>query len=1324
MEEKVVTLANHNKGKAEVSQRPANQLFYAGVTSHSAKYLVEGEGEGLASILGEIDAGLMVRLFESDQVMGQVPQGSRPQVRELLRQLFENLEKSLRKKESTALPFIHGVERALGMLRPEAVVAVLRIFLAHILPKLSNRQLFLMSRAVMETVSSVDRWAIRSVLGDERLIRAAFERARLEPHDAEGSPFRVCKLWLSEWASMPLSPMVADDFEFFRRLVHQLPSKEILAEDEWRGLFRSLAMTFPQEEHARLNDRAFSLFRLLSRCAKRLPFVQYLLHSHGRALDMLGPELKDWILVFTLVDETRDLSKPFRLWLKPDMVMEEAGLEPDELKDFFEGLIEKMRLDRERFELDWFEQTSLALYSVISERERALEWRQNAYVKSETLASNIAADSSKKVSVSQLERVIRQVCDLVANAVTVAERPRDAKWHMALMLSMIVDFDNEGHIWRNGQRIAASLHNIASDQESEFAHRLHAALETLHQAQQTHSRIDESLGAALAQIDQPLSFLGCHLALFHASSQTVDNVSKSAHLIRDELLANRLRPPSLESESDDEVFYKLAILSGMGEAEARLTSEVLNQQVKLSDLWISSASLTQQATGEVDAAAQHLSEIARLMFMLPGNLVDRVDEEWAFWIAPELRPLSRIGYTSDAPKWVAFENRIKLAISPAEAPRVQVFFKRVLASKKKKRAQSDFDLQPYYPLRLQMPAKPGQVSEPFQSVVGDFIVALEKASAPQWMLDFARNLQELGDEERAWLAVYPSLLQALESHGQQTISAIFDKVMLAILEHLEPLSRAHWFEVLAEGRAITQQLAIGQVWLAESDSIAALVAPQVRAAMNNEPDLEKCIRDLGYSFEQMGKTLTEQTPVMAALELPRFWFQSVAPFVQYPPVLWRLVALALRDATQAHLAADMTVSVASWCHRFGEVAYKLAGSREFAAKTLQAKGNFFAENKRDEIAWRNFLSALLVTAAYGETGRLPRSLLCQRLLEVTPPLRNLNVDQWQGAAATILSKFRSQMDESILPGLVQSQAAVTDAFRFRESMKKMPNIESDVANWIRNRHKVGAQARWRRYVALIAPRFGVAHPAHVSVSQTLDWPLPDDPYTKTQTNLYKTVFSTTMMIRPDAIRVGLLKRRPPAITGKDVLSWRVRMIGYALGVAYGDPCCQRQCILVARLGPLRDWSFEAILELMGHVDGPIYINQSTHGSAEESRRKVLQDAWAASEISLQSTAMATETVLRWKPFGKAAEAENQRCIRDIGHVLKQIMLSCSGVQVNENLGEWYESHVLRFIGDSVKEPFAKLPAQLARTFRSQFPKSVADHLDNTTEPLRLLLEKD
>ena len=1324
MDDKIVDFSAHKKGRAETEGLPVTTIICSGIAEPSASYLIGREGESLAGILSAIDASLMVRLFESDEVMADVAKDSRPQVRELLRRLFENLEKTLRRKSPEALPFLPGVDQATHLLSPASIVAALRIFLSLILPKVSNRQLLLMTRAVSETVASLDRLAFRSSFRDAQLIQKAFQGARLESSEEDGAPYPVVQAWLSEWASMPLVPMVADDFEFLRRFIRHLPEKQILAEDEWRALFRSLALVMIRDSSIPVNDRSFALFRLLARCARRLPFVQYLRHSHGRALDLLGEELKDWVLVNTLAGESAELSRPFRLWLEPEMVAEEAGLEPDELKDFFDGLIEKMRFDRERFELDWFEEATGALQGLLLRQQAARQWRESAFQKAETLASNIAADSSRKVSVSEMEAVIQQVCELAARVVTVAERPRDAEWQMAFLLSAIVDFKNDNHVWRNGQRIAASLSNLAQDMDEGFIARLQAALSMLQPQQLIHSNIHESLGPELARLEIPVSMLGCNLALFHTSSMTNDNARKSAYLPRDEMLSGRIDSARLQSDFADGDVTTLASLLGMSDPQTKAISQAFEQQIRLARLYEKSTVIATDVAGEGEPAGQHLAMICRLLFMLPAGLTDRIDEEWPFWVAPELRPLTRVGYVHGSVQWLGFEKHVQAAFPEQEIQRVQIFFKRVLASKKKKRTESTIELQPYHPLTIPRPLAGAVVSEPYRSAVAEFIGALEKSGSPQWLVDFASKLQLCADEESAWLSIYPDLLKTLQSHGQKAISDSFDRAMLGVLEHLEPIARAHWFEILAEGRAVAQQLAIGHVWLTNADSLAEVVAPQMRAAMNNEPDIDKCIRDLGFTFEQMGKTLTEQPPVMTALELPRFWFQNVSPFVKYPPVLWRLVAIALRDATQPYLTPDMIVSVASWCHRFGEVACKLATSSEFAAKTLQAKGSFFSENKRDEIAWRGFISGLLVTAAYGESGRIPRSLLCQRLLEATPPLNSLKADQWQSAASAIIEKFRNQLDETILPGLVKSQAAVTEAFKFRDKMNKVSRLESDTLSWVRNRNKVGAQARWRRFAALTSKDFGIAHSAHISVSQLADWSLPDEPYVKSQATLYKTVFASATKIAPEEIRVGLLKRRAPPIEAREKASWRVRMIGYALGVAYGDSCCQRQCMVVARMGPMREWSYEAMLELMRKVDDQIYLNKSTHGSADDARHDALHDAWAASEIALRTDELAAETVQRWKPFGKSADAENKRCIRDISHLMKRIMIGAAGIQLAEGLDEWYESHVLQFIRDSVKEPFAQLPGQLTKTFRAQMPRPVSDRLENSIQPLRELLQKE
>ena len=1317
---------DHGVSQSERLERVENDqlsIFFDSDYALTLAHVAQLEGRALGRLIEKQAPKVFVALASDEDLLSFLSSEKRHAVIDKVREISFKYQKLLLAGEVSAFNLIPAARELLTVIDAETSTRVLRYYFHFICPALTGRQLVLCHASINRALRALDRASLRAVFREDNgIVNQAIAGAGYGGEEKSSPAFRFLSSWLNSWAVLPLQPRVKDDFAFFRCLLHA-DGKLELDEEDWRGIFKNLAFAVDREVEGRMSDAGFALFRALVRGSRRLSFVFYLVSVHGRALKLLDEELRDWVLVQTLLGETPELCEKFRFRLDLAQIRESSDLEADELRDFFSTLTGKIRKDRERFELDWFEQAWEQLCSMLERRKSMDDWMASVDKKSSDLASSIAADSSEKVSVSRTDATIRVQIRAIAHAVAVAESSREAKRLVGESMPLLIDLGADRQVWRNCYRIGLSFNNTLSDELEWAKARFTGILEALESIAALRSENYEEAGSSLRGQSVYAAALSCQVLYSQLVGLGQSMAVPLLLFLREEISAARMSIENLSALVEQEAFHKIMALSSVHLSEEEALLSALNDELSIVRLWQSREHLAAEFSGSDKSSTERFSRLILLMFKLEPKLTARSEEEWQIWLAPEIRSLFDDGYPADSLVWSTLLERTEPYFPAPYRTNLRSFFRRILTASKSGNANENHrKMVQFRPLRYSIEPPEAGTSEPFLHLVEQFQKFLHSASAPAWIVQFADSLKAGGDEEAAWFSVYPSIKQDIEADGQPTVSLAFDRLIVNLNHELPAAAAGYWLETLAEGRALSQHLTIGMVWQRHSEALAHTVAPKMASTMQSKPDISKFVRDLDLLINNMGKAMANLPPALAAIELPRFWFQCTLPFLEFPSVAWRFMALALRDATSEFLPQDMTVSVTAWCNRFGLAAERLNSCQEFAKRTLQARGNLFAENSSDEQAWRALLAGLVVCSTFPESGRLPRRLQVQRLIEVTSPLRKISVDQWKQVSMALTRKFRNQLDPDLVPAFLNVQNDVADIMHNITSLNAAGNVHADTLFWIKGKTRSGLENRWRRFIAVASPSFGVSNDSMITVSQMNGWAMPEEGFRQSYTKSMELAFDKTLNIHPKDVKTGVIKRSAPEIPAEQLDSWRARLIGYVIGVAQEDDCCQRQCVFSLLRSSMGEWAYEAVLQLLEIVDYSTY-QMLEKGEAHSKRRDVVADAWLSSTLTKSSEGFASSLVDRWQPFKGAQDKQTQhdRCKRDIGYLLSHMMYISSGIPGVEPLDKWYETHVLQFVSKESMEPFHELTNQLDKSMKENLPKSVYQDQRKMLQPLHKLL---
>ncbi|NKI36355.1 hypothetical protein HFP89_14385 [Wenzhouxiangella sp. XN79A] len=929
---------------------------------------------------------------------------------------------------------------------------------------------------------------------------------------------------------------------------------------------------------------------------------------------MLDDDLVDWILVLTLIGDSRTHRAAFIHAVDPERLTQTVDLDIDELREFFDTLLNKIRPGHERYELDWLHDVAERLCLLLEDVRELAAWRGAADRESAGFASTIAAEVSERLPTEDATRTLQQLMNVIARSVTAADQSADAEQNFRRYAALLAGSESERPIWRSTQRIAAQLSRIDQPLSSTAGARLHGVLRALSQFEVARSAGAADFREVWAAVSMDWAPLAAEYIDRALGAEREVSGPGLVEFASDDVVAGRTRPETVVEFFESGIVERVASSLNLDREDvAAMIDRGMNESTVLR-LWTMQNELAAELAGTDERARQRFRRIITLLARLPGNKTPRVDEEWQIWIVPEVHWLLRHDFPAQADCWKSLTDALQANLSAEQQRGIAQFFHSLLGLGTRA-ASASRSAVPDRALATPPIGDSSGASEPFQHAVQHLLARFNDAEAPDWQSAWMAALDRHGDFKIAVQDILPIVGSAIGARGFSIVAEELQQLEGKLAAELEAPAAALWIQLLGELRAIARRITIGRCWSDDAGLLgrralsaaadAAGIAGSLPAALPNA---------LVDSVRHMGDLLASETEPLIALELPRYWLASVLPIEGGDPDFPVRFAAALAKETSARVPDECQAAVVGWTSHLGQAASHLSNCRVFAERILQAEEHLFTEDKASEAEWRSFLGGMVVAASLGDW-RGGRAELCQTLVDATPTVAGLPPETWKSSSAALIKRLREALDERLLPELIACQTEIGKALVARQQLNALDSVESDVRGWCRGRAVRGEQRLWQHFVVASRRTFGMAHQSFIDVSQLNDWPLPDETTVKSQMNLLRAALHSASSADPNALRGGLLKRSVPKIAEHSIEAVRASARDYAFAVARGDDFGQRSALVQLCARPLADWSFDDVQRFAETIDASIYRQSSTEREAAEKRSSAVAQAWLAARLS-------------------------------------------------------------------------------------------------------------
>jgi len=1291
-------------------------FFFSSPLQFSSDYLVKLEGQAIASGIEQEQEKFML-LFGSDSgAVKYLKTASRSEAVSLMHELIDFYTGRFKDGDPSAFNLRPGVARLNRFLKPEGVVASLRDFYHFLCSGFEPAQHQLWYQAISDVTADCDLFQVRSSFrGDIDLVKSLIAKADLEQHEQRGGIEAALYKWLQSWAKLPLLPRISDDFSFLASFCTALVELPDLEASDYRELIAGLCDAAVERSDYAISDGQFELFRAFARGSRRIPFAQYLLKQHGRNLDLLGERLKAWLVVHVLLDDSPDYLVNFRHGLRLDSFAEELDLDTAELRSFSQSIAQKARPHRERFELDWLIESSERLGQIVESTRRIQELAVDKSSAVESLAVQLSSESHQPISRDAMKELLVRMAQILQQSVVVSDSINEASEVFIELFTPLTCTPHSALAFRNSSRVCLALADASAEQWAPGSDRFRQLAQVLARLRLPSLDTERLSGKRLAALkDHELVFVSeADLAL--RRPKATDGEAALQDFVRHETSQGRFDRGAFEElmAAVDGPAPWLSHLPADALASLRHSLVIGQRGLELIDPGADGLRLT---ADETSALSKEVRTIRKFFFLFAGDSIRRVDEEYQIWLAPKIRALLDQLDQDQRQAWSVIQGSLVASLPEAVGGRLKSLIYRTtgIRSESARAGASKNQFSNFRLSALSRPSGTAEVSSTYRKFVTQLYKRLPSQKADGWLKELFAHLLRNGDEEVAWFASRGLLIDQLKSQGYAVSSREIDRTINHIAEQCDGVEASVWMEMLAEGRAYLQFLAIGLSMVERHDRIAKDALEKMQSLNSLEAKAYPSADELGGMIKGFGQILLEQQPSLISFDQSRFWLQEVLPRHDQSKAFWRLLLIHIRNACAAGIPQEMVVTLGSWANRMSTTVENLNGFKQTARDVFDPEKRAFAESRDDELAWKNAFAGIMCVSVAEEQGRVPRVWLAQQWLASNPQVQQLSRQQWEQVSDAFEQKLQQEADPWFMPGFFAARKEV--GARLDDQPLTGRGLCADEYAFVKRAQSPHARSRWQSYASIMSAEDKDSQSTLMTVAKLTGWPVvPDDVY-RARNKTCQQALRKASEFTPESLKTGLLRRKPPAIPAKDMETWRARVLGMVLGALNSDQCCQVQCLFSLKLGPMNEWDFKTFQAFASEL--------LTFEGGSERQEESVAAAWFAATLVEQGKELPEKVVKKWSPYGRrgAEEGLHARCERDLGHLLSHLVHQVVGLSGLPSVEQWYQRHVLEFIGDKALEPFAELVDALRAVLKKELPPSSFDLAEGHLESLDHLLK--
>jgi len=274
------------------------------------------------------------------------------------------------------------------------------------------------------------------------------------------------------------------------------------------------------------------------------------------------------------------------------------------------------------------------------------------------------------------------------------------------------------------------------------------------------------------------------------------------------------------------------------------------------------------------------------------------------------------------------------------------------------------------------------------------------------------------DEEAAWQNLMPLLQRDLQNKS------------LIDIEKTWKISHNHlfWDNLASRAPMYVRQISLGMKLIENIDFFADKISEHLARILKlSETHHNKCRRDIGLLISYLAECLRTQPPTLAALNVVRYWVQTISPFVRYKSEVWRFTWGRLEEEALPFLNPLEQQTLYRWIAQLIAAADFLPSTHQICAQVFASEDPLFAEDWATEQQWRDLIGGLLAAAITPDCAPISGVAMAQRLALASPLLAQMSAVDWQSQQGIFLNTFKDLLHPKLLQKLIQRQTEITQS---------------------------------------------------------------------------------------------------------------------------------------------------------------------------------------------------------------------------------------------------------------------------------------------------------
>ncbi len=311
----------------------------------------------------------------------------------------------------------------------------------------------------------------------------------------------------------------------------------------------------------------------------------------------------------------------------------------------------------------------------------------------------------------------------------------------------------------------------------------------------------------------------------------------------------------------------------------------------------------------------------------------------------------------------------------------------------------------------------GRENISFQSLPIHHATAERIFTQPIETPEFFKAFSFTKDEEAAWMNLMPSLQRDLQNKSLIELEKSW-KI---------PQESLFWENVASRAPTYLRQIALGMQLSENIDLFAEKISNHLAQILKlSETHHNKCRRDIGLLISYLAECLRTQPPTLAALNVVRYWIQTISPFVRYKSIVWRFTWGRLEDEALPFLNPLEQRTLHQWCAQLIIASDFFPQTHALCAQIFANDEPLFAEDWATEQQWRDLIGGLLAAAITPDCAPISGVAIAQRLALASPLFEQLSATEWLQQQAAFLNAFKHLLDAELLQKLIQRQTEITN----------------------------------------------------------------------------------------------------------------------------------------------------------------------------------------------------------------------------------------------------------------------------------------------------------